>query len=435
MAKKIFDIIPPNLISDTAEKVKEIVGFQAKKKGSKSRGRDAKKDGQAKDKSRLGKIFIVSGIAFLAVAIYLYFSLALLSVSIWPQTVEMSYDELITASVDSLEIDLVNNQIPAQLITEEKELSREFDATGSGAQSGKATGTITVYNKISPTTPISLKTGTRFLSSSGRYFKAISKFTVPAAKTISGKLTPGSVDIKVEAMEAGDEYNIDADKFSIPGLVGTSSYYTVYGESKSKMAGGFKSTNKVVTADDIQGAKDALLEEVSDSIQDALAEESKADGLVFLEDVSTKEIEEASSTVKAGSEVDSFTYKVKVKTTALVFKESDMRNFVEQYMASNLTDGYSLLGKSLSVTYASSKTNSDNDEIDIDVNLFGKQYFRADLNSLALRLPGQTPEQIRETVNDAFSQNVSQLKIKLWPFWVKTCPKSQKKIKVNLFFE
>ncbi len=427
MTQKIFDIIPPHLVSN----IKEMVGIEPKHR----KGKKEEKKRKTKTNSRSRGILLSLGVVILVVVIYLYFSLASVSVAIWPKTEELSFNDRVLAADGLTEVDFVNKQIPAQFITEEKELFQEFPATGSGTQSGKATGIITVYNKVSPAKSKSLIVGTRFISSSGKYFKAVSKITIPAAKTVSGKLVPGSVDVEVVAMEAGEEYNIGPDKFSVPGLAGTSSYYTIYGESKGKMTGGFKSTNKVVTDDDIQGAKDTLLDKVSGDIKTALEAKAKADGLVLLDNALTKEVEEESASVKSGSEVDSFTYKVKIKTTALVFKESDIKEFAKNYITSNLTDGYNLLEKSLAVKYNTTAVDTKNGKINMDVDLSGNQYFSVNPNTLSLILPGKTTDQMTEAISNAYSQKVSQIKVNLWPFWVKTAPKNQNKIKIELNFE
>ena len=67
-------------------------------------------------------------------------------------------------------IDFENKVIPAQYIEVQQDGQQEFQATGSASNDGKAKGTITIYNKISPSSSFTLKIGTHFLSDSGKYF-------------------------------------------------------------------------------------------------------------------------------------------------------------------------------------------------------------------------------------------------------------------------
>ena len=66
---------------------------------------------------------------------------------------------------------------------------------------------------------------------------------------------PGSVHVSVQAVESGDGYNIAPSNFSIPGLKGTPSYYSIYATSTDAMSGGYTGKVKKVTDDDIQQAQ------------------------------------------------------------------------------------------------------------------------------------------------------------------------------------
>ena len=431
MAKKVFDIIPPHLVEKKTVKTKEKVSHTVA-----TQKKHHKEKKERKERSfRFGGV-VVSGAALLViVCIFLYFKLASLSVVVWPMTEELNMEEQITALTTQEEVDLGIKTIPAQLITEEKELFQEFDATGSGQNEGKAGGTIRVYNKYSPATVISLKTGTHFLSDSGKYFKAASKIVIPAATIKGSKITPGSVDVKVEAIESGEAYNISASKFSVPKLAGTDVYYAIYAESSAKMEGGYESTIKVVTADDIDKAKVALSDKLLSDVDASIKEKVSTDGLVLFNDALIKEVTEASSTVKAGTEVDKFTYKVKVSGSALVFKQSDLDTLARQDIASQIGKGRVLLGKSLVLNYTPIKIDSSSGKITFDLQILSKTYPEINKIELISKLSKKDSDQIRSIVSDAFLGQISQIKINLWPFWVTKGPSNQNKIKVDLNFE
>ena len=96
------------------------------------------------------------------------------------------------------------------------------------------------------------------MSDSGKLFVALQKIVIPAAKKSGSKITPGSVQINVQAVEGGTDYNIAPSNFSVPGLKGTAYYYSIYATSTAAMTGGYTGKVKKVTDDDIQGAKDVL---------------------------------------------------------------------------------------------------------------------------------------------------------------------------------
>jgi len=423
MARKVFDIIPPHLVG---------------KKTTKSRERAAHKKirkEKSKRSFRFGGI-IVSSLALIVIAcVFLYFKLASLSVIVWPATEDLNIQELVVASTGATAVDLATKTIPAQVILDEKELWQEFDATGSGSDEGLATGTIRVYNKYNPATTINLKTGTHFLSDSGKYFQSLSKIIIPAAQIKGGKITPGSVDVKVKAIEAGEDYNISASKFSIPKLAGTDLYYALYGESSTKMEGGYKSTSKVVTADDIENAKEALSDKLLADIDASLREKVSAEGLVAFNDALTKQVVETSASVKAGAQVEKFNYKVKVTGSVLTFKKADLDDLAHKDIAAQIATGRTLLEKSLVLNYVPAKVELATGRVSFNLQILSKTYPQVNKLELISKISRKDSTQIRDIIDSAFLGQVSQVRINFWPFWVTKGPTNQNKIKVDLIFE
>jgi len=428
MAKKFFDIIPPNLASDIGTKVKDfIVGEKTKKKGEKKVKRSTS--------LRLKRILISSGVFVVLLIIYLYFKLASLDVGIWPKTELITFEQKITAEESINEIDLQNKKIPAQFIEEEKELWQEFPATGSSSKEGIAEGTIRVYNKYSPPKSFTLVAKTRFLSDSGKLFRAVSKINLPPAQVKNGKIIPSWVDVKVVAVESGEAYNIGPAKFSVPGLSGTPSYYSVYAESTNKMAGGYESKLKVVTAEDIDDAKNNLTQKLLNDTEEALKNKTSSSDLILFDNAITKDVIEASSSVKAGAEVDKFNYKIKVKISALVFKEPDLRKITKDYILSQISESKTILEKSLDLNYVPETIDLKAGKMVLNLKISTKIYPIVDKQAMSLSFMGKSSNDISDIIYSELNQQVDRLKVNLWPFWVKKAPKKQNKIKIELNFE
>ena len=101
----------------------------------------------------------------------------------------------------------------------------------------KASGIITVFNEYSSDSQ-RLVASTRFLSSSGKIFRAIEDIYIPGMKTDGDEVIPGSIDAEVMANYLGTEYNISPSDFTIPGFKGTPKYDGFYGKSDTSMSGG-----------------------------------------------------------------------------------------------------------------------------------------------------------------------------------------------------
>lgn len=442
MAKKIYDIKPPELEIKAQEKAEIVI----KKDSSKSKYKKSaplpseKKTGKKKFRQKndnnflLIKILTAVGIFSAVLIIYLFFKLPRAKVDIWPKTETLNFQETVVADTSVIYVDMDSRVVPAAYLEEEMESSQEFPATGNSSNDGKARGTFIIYNKCDFFQPVILKTGTHFISDSDKYFKILLKAVVPAARKEGGKIIPGSVLAEVEASEGGEEYNIKPASFSVPKFAGTVYYYCIYAESKDPMAGGFSSAVKKVTEEDIQNARDAVEKQLLSDIENSLKSKISSDYLLVNNAISSK-IVSGGSVTKAGVVIDKFNYSAKAKASSLVFKKADLDKFAADYIISKMEDQKMLVQESLDVKYNAEKVDFDWGKITIKLEFSGKTFGEIDKNSLAFLLRRKTGEQINETVNNNLGDKVSKVKVNFWPFWVTKSPKNQKAIKIELIFD
>ena len=424
MPRKIYDILPPKVANKVEDALKELSLAKGRKRKSASRP-----VGRKKAKSSFPKkwIFIGGAVVVFFVLVYFYNTLPKATVTISPTLDDFTVQEKITANKSVNSIDQVKKIIPAQYIEEEKDGSQQFPATGSAANNQKASGTITVYNKYSPASPITLKVGTHFLSDSGKYFVSLTSITIPAMK---GK-TAGSVSVKVQAEETGSDYNIKASKFSVPKLAGTAYYYSIWAESTSQMTGGFDKNIKIVTKDNIQTAKVILTKKLLDQAEASLKSKLGADD-VLLDGALSRTVMSASSDEKADSVADNFTESAKTKVSALVLKKQDLQKFVKNYVSAKLPSGKNLLEKSLTANYNPELVDLEKGKETIDVTMAFKTYSDIDQNGLISAFSKKSADEIKNIVEEKYGGKVSQVKVDFWPFWVHSAPSNQKRIIVNL---
>jgi len=438
MAKKIYDIKPPKVAKKTSvesEPVK-IKKVQSKKVVKEQPVQYQPVQPVFKEKSHVNRKPILIGVLVFVVifGVYLFFKLPKVDITIWPKVETLSFEQAITADKSADLVNLEKAVIPAQYFQATKTNSQDFPATGNASNEGKASGTITIYNKYDPPESFTFKAGTRFISDSGKLFVSLQKIVIPAAKKSGSKITPGSVQVEVQAAEGGSDYNIAPASFSIPGLKGTAYYYSIYATSTSAMAGGYAGKVKKVTEDDIQGAKNVLTEKTTSDAMSDLKSQISSD-YVLLDNAAISNVAEASTQTKSGAIADNFTYKVTVKASALVFKKSDIEQFGKNYIISQIPNGKILLDNTFKIDYSSSVVDISGGKATLNVNLSSGVYQNIDKNSVALSLLGENENQIKTTIDNSLGDQASKLKIKFWPFWVTKAPNSQKAINVELKFE
>ena len=438
MAKKIYDIKPPKVAKKVENTIKEIsspVVSSRKLKNGHAKSH-LRREGHSKVKNIFTKknFWIASSAFVLIVAIYLYNSLQSATIEISPVMQNLSFQNKIIADMSVKSIDLNSNLIPADYIEVEKDGQQEFKATGTSSTDSKATGTITVYNKYDPATPISLVKGTHFLSDSGKYFVTLNKVSIPAAKYQEGKIVPGSASVKVQAEGVGSDYNIGSSKFSVPKLSGTAYYYSTWAESSSKMVGGSTGKVKKVTQDDLESAKDALTKKLFEDAENSIKGTLSEDDVMFKESTS-KDIVSANSSDEANSTVDSFVETAKVKVSMLVFNKNDLNQFVKDYISSKLKEGESLLEESIKIDYSLDTIDTQKGREGINLNVSYQAYNSIDQNYLLSSFKGKSSVEIKDIIDQNYGGNISQIKVRLWPFWTTKAPNGENKTKIKLNFQ
>ena len=413
MTKKFFDILPP-----------DSKPFEKKEKEFK------KEVKESKNKEFFKKIGIVI-ICLLGLIILVSLKASSeIMVKPFKNPVEWIAEDIkVSAEVDGIDID--NNIIPAEFFEIEKEISQEFLTTGQSFEEGKAQGVIRVYNSHNPPKSMTLVVKTRFLSSGGsKYFKALERITIPAAKLENKKIVPSFVDIKVEAMESGEEYNIGPSNFSIPGLVGSSYYYTIYGESDSAMKDGFKNEVKIVNTQDIENAKKNLEEALLNEAQNSLTE-SLPENFVLLPSAIFEQKIESSCSEKVGTQVSKFVCQGKIKVKYLAFNESFIKEISKKIILSKLSESDQAIEESLGVEYLNNRIDTNKEEMTIDIKILLDTYKNIDKQSLKSQILGKTQAEIKNIVFINFS-TIEKIKVKFWPFWIRKTSSNLNKIKIKI---
>lgn len=173
----------------------------------------------------------------------------------------------------------------------------------------KATGKIMIYNNFD-SVPQKLIKNTRFESSNGKIYRINDSVTIPGKKGDK----PGSVEATIYADSYGSEYNILATDFTIPGFKGSPRYKGFFARSIGNISGGNSGDKPLVSASDLNSAKDELALELEKTIKDQM-KDVKRDGFYGLYDNIQIAYTDNSQDLKSGNDS---TYKV-TATGYLVF--------------------------------------------------------------------------------------------------------------------
>ena len=248
------------------------------------------------------------------------------------QQVEVTIDNSLQAP------DAAQATIPGQRVETQVAKEGSFAATGTKDVGTKASGTMTISNRLGE--PVTLASGTRF-ERDGLLVISTEAVTVSAATVAldaQGNVTvkPGTGSTKVEATAAGEQYNLSLGDWTITSLT-NSQRDKVTGANQAALAGGVTKTMKVVTADDIDKGKQALASQATDELISKLQADTPA--LTILKDGVSVEVIESSSDKQPSDEADAVTVKATVRARAVGFAATAYRTAVVARVAALAPSG------------------------------------------------------------------------------------------------
>ena len=381
-------------------------------------------------------ICITRGIIPLVILIVLslgavHFFFAKAEITVWPHTRSIKLLEPIEGKVGKEQLDLTAYSIPTLTLTEEKTATRLFPASSNTIKMNRAHGTIRVFNTYT-TSPQTLITKTRFVSEEGKLFLTLTRITIPGATDEGGKRTPGFLDIEVVAAEPGEYYNIEPSNFSLPGLSGSPLFTAIYGESQEAMTGGSERKVSVVSKDDIEKAKESLIEELSKkAIQDLL---SRVPGhMMATKDSIVVKVKEVTSMVKAGAELDQFNVNVSLFATAFLFPQTDLNTVVDTFLQEQLQEGERIVEDKTKTSFQQIIVNQGENMVNLELGIEAVAYQYVDPTELKIKFRGKSQEETTAIL--ASYSAFRQTTLSLWPFWISFIPGNVDKIQIEVVIE
>ena len=371
------------------------------------------------------KIFIIAGLG-IALIIFLIWAIWFApraTIVIDARTSDQSLKTQATLGTD-LTTDAEQSMIKSTTQQTKDTTSVDFDATGTQDVGEKATGTMTLTRSAPGAVTVPYGSG---FSNGNCTFVTQSQVTVPGASPVwngSGfSVSPGTVDVKVQATEVGEDCNLAARGYDS----------TVDGISANggQMSGGSKKTIKVVTQSDVIKAKDQLNQQNADAAKQKLKEKF-GDGSVVIDTSFTVSGGDAQSSPAVGQEAASGKAKLTRETTYTMtgVSKDDMNAYLTDTLKKTLTsaDEQRVYDNGIKkVQFADFKQGERTATVSISTT--GQVGPKIDDNKIKEQVKGKRFGEVQadlkaiDGVNDANTQ--------FWPFWVQTVPSDTSKIKIE----
>jgi len=378
--------------------------------------------------SHRGGLIVMACLAVVILGTVVFMTTGKAQVTVKPLSQSMDFSLTMFTSDNTSTINLTGLAIPGQLFNIQKTVSQDFTATGHVDVAQKARGTITVYNELSVDQP--LVTTTRFESADHHIFHTLTSIVVPAGRTSNGKLVPGSKDVQVIADKAGSEYNVSVGLFTIPAFKeqgNTEKYQKVYGQSTAPILNGTSGQSTVVTDSDLNTAKQTLTTLLTANIQDEL--KTQINGLKIIND-SQVVVGNPISTSPVDTTATTFTVNLSGSLKTIGFKESDLFALIAQYVETqkNLT----ILPDKLTLAFSNPLWDEAKNGLSFTVHVSGPGYAKIDQQKIITDLLGKNDADMRAYLGTI--SGITSAHVNLSPFWVRSIPKNQNKVKIEISY-
>lgn len=323
------------------------------------------------------------------------------------------------------------DELGYELLTLEATGEKQVRASGREEVAERAQGKIFVYNTAHEA-PQRLIKNTRFESPDGLIFRIQESIEIPGiTRNEDGNIVPGSIVADVFAEETGEQYNVGPTRFTVPGLEGTEQFDTVYAESTTAFAGGFEGEKYIIDESEYNTAKEALDNELRETLRTRLDEEKPAD-FVLYEDAITFAYDELPATEYGDSLA---TIKERVRLQVPIFKESEFASFLAAQTVPDYRNEPVLVEdpSTLNFTYGETIQNgvdiSTLEELEFELSGTAVLVWTFDEAQVKQDLLGKEKSETANIFKNYTS--ISNVKAEVRPFWTNKFPDKEKNIDIQ----
>lgn len=329
------------------------------------------------------------------------------TVTVYPETADISINDTFTASNDS-EMDAV----PFSVVSVEDSVEVNATTTGSEYREAAATGDITIYNNYS-TDSIQLVANTRFATTDGLIYRTREPVTVPGQ---SSDGDPGMVVVTIYADEPGEDYNISNTRFSIPGFEGTVYEEDVYAESNGSISGGIAGDVPIVAT----STRESIQQETSEQLQSRLREALMKDlpnGFILFEDAIYFETD-----LRAG---DNSSLLVEGELRAAVFDTRQLSTYLATYYSDDVSVDADIRIQDLdnfefALIDPGSVTLSEGSRFEFTLQGESQIVWQFDERALVRDLRGLQKDRLNEVLVNY--ESIQEAEVVTRPFWKQNLP-------------
>lgn len=339
-----------------------------------------------------------------------------------PMTVSVKVDPNVPAPNDQA------GTVPGLSKSFPVEASGTFDATGQNVVDTAASGTVT-FSSFNTYLAVPILAGTQVTTASGIAFVTTSTVTVPTATVSGQRITPGTRDVAVAAVNKGLSGNVAAGAIiNAPASLASALVGSHPVTNKSATTGGTHTVTPQIQQSDIDGAEASLLAQLIANFKEALkAPGAVPSGSTLFAD--SAQLGVATCTPDPAGllsqNVASFQVDCQASGTATTADMTTVRSLAERRVRAAVRTGYSLVENS--ITTSTGVPIAQGTTVVVPVTVSGSQVPTLDVNQLRSSILGKSVADARSLLSQ-----YGQVNIAVSPGWASTMPSFDFRINFQL---
>jgi hypothetical protein len=385
-----------------------------------------KKDKKLKvpDFDRFRLLLVAGGLALLLLILFFVFANSVLSkatINIKTDATAVDATANLNLSTAAKSLDPQNNILPAKLAQTQKTYSQAVPTTGQKNNGNKASGSISMTAKeCGVTSPADVPAGTG-VSANGQTYITQETTTFNFWKIQSGCIYfQGAAETHITAQSGGASSNTpNGTSFSVAGRSDVS--------ASGSASGGTDNIVRTVNQNDINSAKSKITAN-DNELKANLSDSLKKDNWYAIDATYTAQTPTVTTSANVGDVADNITVTENVTYTMFGVHKKDLDTVVDNAIKDQIDTGkQNILDNGVAKgTYNVDTQTATDAKLSIGVNATAGPDL--DVNAIKLAAAGKKPGPVKDDLRT--NPDVTDVDVKLSPFWVSTVPKKTSKIKV-----
>lgn len=284
----------------------------------------------------------------------------------------------------------------------------------------KASGTVELINKTSDEQKI--KEQSRLVTKDGVLFYMQQPAFIPAN---------GRVSVAVEAAESGESGNITPQRLNFAAL-DAAAQTVVYGEATKALTGGTGEEVHVIKEEDLERAKAAAQESAVDSVKEDVQKQLPR-GWALLEESWAAELKDLTFDGEVGKRTPQIVYKGQATVHVLGYETAKLEDQLRATLTSRLDNEYALFPGPISFSKTVKSVDWEKNEGVMSVRVTHTTIPDFSLETLRAKIAGRNQQEAEEYLQGL--PGVQSVDLMFSPFWVRSIPRIEKRINLELIPE